>query len=226
MPINGRTGTEATLRGVPTITLEDDPVPIVRVLGVTLGRAAANPALAQTMDGMQGRVVLRSTTDPQAVTVTFAKGHVTVAHGADPGAELTISADLETMGHPGAPKPKVKGAVSHPKLALAASKVLDPPVEGGWRGAAHDFWAWAGGRAGCPPSLRLVCTDEGGELHVGAPEGDGFEIHGPAWALTAVLTGQDHVGAAALAGRVQAVGDFPTLNRLVGLLTRRMLGDD
>ena len=218
------------MRAVPTITLEDDPAPIVRILGVTLRRSATHPQLAQTMDGMHGRVALTSTKDPQAATITFDKGRITIAHGVHPDTDITIAADLETMGQPGAPKPKVKGAVAHPKLALGVSKVLEPPVDGGWRGAAREFWEWSDGRPGRPSSLRIVCTDDNGaEERFGDSDPEsksGFEVHGPGWALTAVLTGADHLGAAALAGRIQGVGDFPTMNRLIGLLTKRMLGDD
>lgn len=228
MPINGRLPTPHKVRCrpvAPTISLEDDPTPMVRILGVTLRRAAASPALAQTIDGMHGRVALKSTKDPQAATITFDKGSVRIAHGAAPDADITIAADLDTMGQPGAAKPKVKGAVAHPKFALAVSKVLDAPVDGGWRGAAREFWQWSEGRPGRPAAMRIVCTDESSELLLGDGQPT-FEVHGPAWALAAVLTGADHVGAAAIAGRVQAVGDFPTMNRLIGLLTKRMLGDD
>ena len=208
------------------IRLEEDAPPIVRVLGVTLRRAAADPNLASTLDGMHGRVALRCTVDPQAATITFARGAVDVRQGADPDADVTIEADLNTMGRPGAAKPKVKGAVAHPKLALAVSKVLDPPVHGGWRGAAAEFWSWAEHRPGRPPSLRVVRTDgEGGEVVLGEPNRRGFELHGPEWALIAVLTGGDHLGSAAIEGRVKGVGSFATMNRMVGLVTQRMLGE-
>ncbi|HEX7166774.1 MAG TPA: hypothetical protein VF230_07325 [Acidimicrobiales bacterium] len=220
-----------------TITLEDDAPPIVRIVGVTLRRAAADPSLAATIDQMQGTIALRSTKDPQAATITFRRGDVFVRHGVAPDADIVISADLETMGRPGAPKPKVKGAVPHPKLALAVAKVLDPPVKDGWRGAVREMWEWAGARpphvAWRPAALRVVCTDggpDGGELVFGDPAADlakgRFEVHGPAWALTAVFTGGDHLGAALVEGRIRGIGDFPTMNRMVGLLSCLMLGDD
>lgn len=218
---------------MPTISIEDDAPPIVRILGVALRRAANDPSLASTMDSMNGRVVLRSTVDPQAATIRFGKGDVNVRHGVDPDAELVISADLNTMGRPGAPKPKVKGALAHPKLALAASKVLDPPVRDGWRGAVREFWSWAEQRPGRPSGLRVVCTDagaDGGELVLGDSPIDiakgGFEVHGPAWALTAVFTGGDHLAAAFIEGRLTGLGDFRTLNRMVGLVTTLMLGGE
>ena len=214
---------------MPTIVLEPDAPPIVRVLAGTLRRAAADAALASTMASMRGRVALTSTVDAQAATIDFAGDTVSVRHGADADADLTISADLNTMGQPDAAKPKVRGAARHPKLALAAAKVLDPPVEGGLAGAARQFWAWAADDPRRPASLRVVCTDDNAQvrdLTFGEDGPAAFEIHGPSWALIAVLTGSDHLGAAALEGRVRVIGDFATMNRMVGLVSRHMLGDE
>ena len=214
-----------------TISIEEDAPPIVRILGVTLRRASRSAALADTLDHMHGRVALQSSSDPQAATITFDKGRVSLRHGVDPASDVVITIDLATMGRPNAPKPKVKGAVSHPKLALAAAKVLDPPVVDSWRGAAREFWAWAEPRPTRPPAMRVVCTDpppEGGELVLGDPDPDlargRFELQAPAWVLVGVLTGGDHLGQAALEGRVRVVGDLATFNRMIGLLTDVMLG--
>ncbi len=214
---------------MPVITLEDDAPPIVRILGVTLRRAAAQPALARTMEGMTGVVALRSTTDPQAATIRFDHGAVRVSRGVDPAADVVISADLNTMGRPGADKPKVKGAAAHPRLAMAVAKVLDPPVPGGWQGAAEEFWAWTDGRRGRPDRLTVVCTDDGTTRTfgaVGSPRARGCEIHAPEWVLTAIFTGGDHLAAALLEGRLRAVGDLPTISELVGVVSARMLGED
>ena len=207
------------------ISLEDDPTPIVRILGVTLRRAADDPKLAKVLGGMRGRVALRSTTDPQAATITFDAGSVRVDHGVDSRADIVISADLNTMGRPGAPKPKVRGAAKHPKLALGVSKVLDPPAVGGWRGAASEFWSCAADRPERPEGVRVVCTDEGGDVVLGDPDRIAAELHGPAWALTSVFTGGDHLAAAVLEGRLQMTADLGTLNHLVALVSARMFGE-
>lgn len=212
-----------------TITLEPDPPPIVRILAATLRRSAAQPELARRIDRLRGRVALRSTTDPQAATIHFDRGSVSITRGARADADVVISADLSTMGRPGAPRPKVRGALTHVRLALGAARVLDPPVPGGWEGAAERLWSWAEGRRGRPARLRLVCTDDGRERTFGdATSGDAggtCELHGPAWALTAVLTGGDHLGQALLEGRVRGVADLPVASELVGLMTAHMLGD-
>jgi hypothetical protein len=213
-----------------TITTDGDGPPIVRILAQTLRRAAAQPKLAKRMDTLNGRVALRSTTDPQAATIHFQRGIITVSTGVDPATDVVISADLNTMGHPGAPKPKVKGALTHLRLALGAGTVLDPPVPGGWDGAAERFWLWADGRRGRPDALRIVCTDDGRERWFGDPaaagaHGSRCELHAPAVTLVNIFTGGDHLGAALIEGRVQALGTFPVITELVGLATTNMFGD-
>jgi hypothetical protein len=210
---------------MPNITLEDHGPPIVRILGGTLRRAAAQPKLAKRMDKMSGRVALKSTTDPQAATIHFDKGNIRIDHGVHPAADVVISADLNTMGRPGAPKPKVKGAARHLGFALGVSKVLDPPTPGGWAGAADEFWSWAADKPGRPDYLRVVCTDDGEERTFGQPGGTTAELHGPAWALLAIFTGGDHLAAAVLEHRVKVVADFGTLSLFIGVITRLMLGE-
>jgi hypothetical protein len=149
---------------------------------------------------------------------------VRVVHGAEAGADVVINADLNTMGRPGAPKPKVSGAMRHLSFALGVSKVLEPPTPGGWTAALDEFWTWAKDRPGTPDLLRVVCTDDGQERTLGVEGGSRIELHGPAWALLAILTGNDHLGAAAIERRVNAVADFPTLSRFIGVISDLMLG--
>jgi hypothetical protein len=211
----------------PKITQEEDAPPIVRILAASLRRAAVRPDVAKRVGRLRGRVALRSTVGPQAATIEFARGAVHLTHGVARDADLVIAGDLDTMGRPGAPKPKVTGAARHPLLALGVGKVLDAPPRGGWRAAVDDLWSWAHDEHGLPQQLRVVCTDAGdGEHVVGQTGGSRVEVHGPGWALLAVFTGGDHLGAAVLGGRVQVVADFPTLSRFVGVLTHYMLGDE
>jgi hypothetical protein len=210
----------------PAITWEKDGPPIVRILGSSLRRAAARPDVAKHLRAMRGRVALSSTVDPQAATIHFDRGAINLTHGVHRDADVLIRADLNTLGRPGAPKPRVTGAVRHPRLALGVAKALDSPPPGEWPAAVDELWAWAAGRGGRPDLLRVVCTDDGAEHVVGQAGGTRVEVHGPAWALTGVFTGGDHVGAALLEGRVWAVGDLPVLSSFVGVLTGFMLGED
>jgi hypothetical protein len=209
----------------PLITLEDDAPPLVRILAASLRRTAARPGTARWIGRLRGRVALRSTAGPQAATIDFARGRVHVTRGVARDAGLVIRVDLETMGRPGAPKPKVAGAFRHPHFALGVAKVLgSAPAD--WQAAVDDLWSWGDGRGGQPQLLRVVCTDDGTEHVVGTPGGTRVEVHGPAWALKGVFNGDDHLGAAVLEGRVQAVADLAELSRFVGLLTHFMLGDE
>ena len=54
------------------IALEDDPTPLVRIVGAMLKRSARNGGLESKLRGMQGVVALKSSVDPQAVTIRFA----------------------------------------------------------------------------------------------------------------------------------------------------------
>jgi hypothetical protein len=207
------------------ITTEDHGPPIVHILGGTLRRATAQPKVARTMAKLKGSVALKSTVDPQAATIEFDRGTINITHGVRDDADLVISADLNTMGRPGAAKPKVKGAARHLGFALGVSKVLDAQPVGGWMGAVDDFWAWAADKPGRPDRLRVVCTDDGREHTVGSAGGTSVELHGPAWALTGVFTGGDHLAAAVLEHRVQIVADFATLSRFTGVITKLMLGE-
>jgi hypothetical protein len=212
-------------RDGPIVTWEDDAAPVVRILGASLSRAATQPAVAEQMRRLRGRVGLRSTVGPQAATIDFAGGVVHVTHGVTKDVDVLIEADLDTMGRPGAPKPKLSGVARHPLFAMRVGKVLDAPTPGGWRGAVDAMWSWAEGQEGLPRLLRVVCSDDGAEHVVGEPDGTRVEVYGPGWALLGVFTGADHVGAAALEGRVQVVADFPVLSRFVGVMTRFMLGE-
>jgi hypothetical protein len=210
----------------PIVTRGRDAPPIVRILAASLRRAAARPDVAKQLSRLRGRVALRSTVGPQAATIEFSGDAVHVTHGVARDADLVIAGDIDTMGRPGAPKPKVTGVVRHPRLALGVGKVLDAPPLGGWRAAVDEFWSWAHDEPGRPQQLLTVCTDVGeGDHLVGQPGGSCVEVHGPAWALLAVFTGGDHLGAAVLEGRLQAVADFPTLSRFVGVMTRYMLDE-
>lgn len=189
-------------------------------------QAAAQPNLAKRMDSMRGRVALQSTTDPQAATIHFDRGSVRITHGVHADADVVISTDLNTLGQPGAPKPKVRGALRNLRLALGVAKVLDAPVPGGWQGAAERFWSWSEGRPGRPGQLLVVCTNDASSRDFGnADVGPTLELHGPSWALAALFTGGDHLGAALIDGRVQVVGTFPVLSELIGLIATFMLED-
>jgi hypothetical protein len=214
-------------RNEPLLIRDDQATPLVRILAASLSRAAAQPRVARDMRRLRGRVGLRSTVGPQAATIDFAGDIVRVTHGVGSDVDVLIAGDLQTMGRPGTAKPKVSGAVRHPRLALGAGRVLDARPPGGWRGAVDALWDWAEGDDGRPGLLRVVCHDDGaGEHVVGRPGGTRVEVHGPVWALIGIFTGADHLGAAVLEGRVRVLADLPALSRFVGVLTRFMFDEE
>jgi hypothetical protein len=209
--------------GAPVqIALEDDPTPLVRILGATLRRSARNPALEAKLRSMQGVVALKSSIDPQAVTMRFAKGTVTLEHGVAADSGVVIEADLTKLNEPGAPKPKVSGAARHLKLALAAGKVLDPPA-GTWQDEARAFWEFARNHPRMPGVLLVVCTDDGARLTLGDGPGT-YELHGSARALTSVFTGGSVLGEDMLNGKLCGVGSLQHLAELTGRSIAWMFG--
>jgi hypothetical protein len=209
--------------GAPVqIALEDDPTPLVRIIGATLARSARNPALEAKLRGMEGVVALKSSVDPQAVTMRFHDGTVSLEHGVASDCGVVIEADLNKMNEPDAPKPKVKGAARHLKLALAVGKVLDPPA-GPWQDEARSFWEFARDHPRMPGTLIVVCTDDGSRLTLGDGPTE-YELHGSARALISVFTGGSVLGEDLLNGKLSGVGSLQHLAELTGRSIAWMFG--
>ncbi len=204
-----RTGTAPSI-----VDTEPDPTPVVLILATTLRRAEQSPKLAAMMQKAKGNVALRSTVDPQAATIRFQRGRVLVERGVAADVHVTIATDLNRMADEDAPKPQVSGALTHLRLALTASKVLEPPL-GTWQQEATRFWASASTQAGMPSGLRVVCRDDGAELILGTEPAE-FEIHGSAPRLTAVFSGGSVFGEDVLNGKLYAVGSLQHLAEITG----------
>ena len=200
---------------MPTITLEEHGPPIVRVLGGTLHRAARQPKLARRMDKMRGSVALKSTVDPQAATITFDRGEISIVHGAKPDADMVISADLNTMGRPGSPKPKVTGAMRHLGFAMGYRRCSNRRCSG-LEGVRSTSSGVGGRQAGRPISCASFAPTTPASGRLGAPGGSLIEMHGPAWVLEAVFTGGDHLGAAMIEQRLADGRPFPVSSPFIG----------
>lgn len=216
--------TSAPMTEPARIDLEPDPVPIVLILAATLRRAARTPKLAAAIGQAKGNVALRSTVDPQAATMRFGNGGVTVVRGVSDDADVVISADINTMADEKPPKPKVTGAARHPKLALTVGKLLEPP-HGSWQEEAERFFTFATKRPGVPPSMRVVCTDDGSEITFGEAPAS-YELHGSEHALLNVFCGNTVLGQDLLDGKIQAVGKLAHLAELTGRSLAWMLGGE
>jgi len=170
-------------------------------------------------------VVLASSITAQAATIRFSGDSIHVERGAAADADVTISADLDTMNEPDAPSPKVTGLARHPRLALAASKVLDPPV-GTWREEASKFLGVALTDEVMVRPVRVVCTDDGGELQLGGDGPPNMEIHGPAHRLANAFSGTTHIVEEVLAEKIQVIGDLRDLSILAGKVFELMFGEE
>jgi hypothetical protein len=206
----------------PVITVEDDPSPLVLILAATLRRAVRAPKLAGTLKSTKGSVALKSSVDPQAATIRIADNRAHVVSGVAPDVDVVIEADINRMSDPDAPKPKVTGAARHPMVALAASKLLEPP-HGTWQEEAAAFWTFASTNPRAPRAMRVVNTDSGGDVVVG----DGpveYELHGSEHALVTLFTGGSVLGQDLLDGKLQAVGSLRHTAELTGRSIAWMLG--
>ena len=203
------------------IEVEDDPTPIVLILAATLRRAARHPKLANAMAKAKGNVAMKSSVDPQAATMRFRDGTVRVVRGVAPDAGVTIEADVNKMSDEHPPKPKVNGAARHLKLALLASKVLEPP-HGTWQEEAANFWEFSSHHPGCPTGLRVVCTDDRSEVTFGGVVE--YELHGSQHALLNTFCGNTVLGQDVLDGKLCAVGALRHTAELTGRSIAWMLG--
>jgi hypothetical protein len=175
----------------PCVSWDEDGPQIVRILGASLRRAAKQPRRAVEMCRLRGRVAIRSTVDPQSATIRFDRGSVHVTRGVAGDADIIVAANLNAMGRPGSRKPRVSGAIRHPRLALGVSRVLDAPPPGGWPAAVDELWDWSRSDDGRPQLLRVVDADDGREHTVGQPGGTRVGCTGRAgryWACSPVLT--------------------------------------
>jgi hypothetical protein len=204
----------------PTIELSEEAPPIARGIGAALKRAAAMPKLAQRLSKMHGVVSLRSSVDHQTATVRFDRGSIGLSGGVAKDADVVITLDFNDP----TAKPKVKGALRHPLLALGAAKVLDPP-KGSWRDEVEAFWNFACDTPRMPPSLRVVCTDDGSDAHFGEPGQPAYEIHGSASQLVSSFSGSSVFLEDMLAGKLYIIGSFEHASILGGRLIAWSMGE-
>jgi hypothetical protein len=186
------------------VTTEADPTPLVLMLANTVRRAgAANPKLIDTMRGV---AAVCSADDAQAVTLRFDRGDVHLTHGQAADVGVTITLDLANDGLPGAPKPKVSGALRHLRFALALDKALDPTLPT-WQVACEEFWRLTSDRPSMPSALR-VRDESGAELTVGDQASEPLEIHGTADRLAKMFVGMAFLLEEAQQGRMHVRGSM------------------
>jgi hypothetical protein len=203
------------------VELEDDAVPIVKILGALVRRSLAVDSIASHASRARGKVAFCSATNPQAATLRFDRKSVFITRGADSDADMVITANLDDSEQ----KPKVAGAARHPVLALAAAKVLEPPV-GTWTEEADRFLSAALTDPECPRPIRIVATDVNGESKQWGGDGQPvIEIHGPEGQLAVALSGTSVLPEDILNAKLQMVGDLRDFAVLARFSISHMFGE-
>ncbi len=202
------------------VDIEDNAVPIVRVIAAMARRSLAQPSVAKLARRAKGTAVLQSMTDPQAVTAHFDGKVVRLERGASEAADVTIVADLADDSV----KPQLSGVARHPVLAMAMGKLLEPPT-GEWRDEAERFMAKALADATCPRPLRLVATDGTDSQQWGGEGEPAMEIHGTGEQLAAAMSGSTLVAEEILNGNLKLVGDLRDLSVLTRFNIDQLFGE-
>ncbi|MGY0386094.1 hypothetical protein ACWZJV_03920 [Nocardioides sp. WG-D5] len=185
------------------IAVEDDPIPIVRLLARTLREASARTPEATA--GLAGTVVVRSHDTPQVATLVFGAGAVEVAAGATAEPDATVVVDLDARFAPG------HEPIGDAELAAGVLRALRPPLPH-WREAAARFWEVTRDIPGIPDVLVVKADATDGVEH--GRFGDGptsYLVAGPADLLAGVFSGADDF-LASLAAGVQVQGTLSQLS--------------
>ncbi|MFF0493991.1 hypothetical protein ACFYTQ_33650 [Nocardia sp. NPDC004068] len=184
-------------QGVP-VRIDDDATPVVRLLGRTLRDAVRIGHAPEVLGRGSGTVAVLSHDTPQAATVTFTEGAVSVTGGVFAPTDATLVVDLEARF---APTREPDGDAD---IAAGALRALRPPLPS-WRVAAERFWDVTREIRGIPDVLVAVALGPDGpeEARFGAGENT-YRMVGTPHALAGVFTGTDYFLTALDAGlRVQ-----------------------
>ncbi|MFI5500732.1 hypothetical protein ACIA5E_16865 [Nocardia asteroides] len=193
------------------IRLEDDASPIVRLIGRALRDSARAGHARATLERSHAVVALRSHDTPQAATMVFAGGVVTVSSGVFVEPDVTVTVDLNArfaqVGEP----------AGDAALAAAVVDALNPPVPD-WHEAAANFWAAARSVRGIPDVLVAVAADEAGKVEplvLGEGETQ-YLIAGPPEVLAGIFSGADDLLAVLTTGVIGLRGTMSQLSVLAG----------
>jgi hypothetical protein len=185
------------------IAVEDDAIPIVRLLARTLRDASARTP--EAVGGVKGTVVVRSHDTPQTATLVFAPGAVEVVAGSVAEPDASIVVDLDARFTPS------QEPLGDAELAAGVLQALQPPLPH-WREGAARFWEVTRDIPGIPDVLSVKADGPDGAEH--GRFGDGptsYLVAGPADLLAGVFSGADDF-LASLAAGVQVQGTLSQLS--------------
>ncbi|MEX0942406.1 MAG: hypothetical protein WD002_07655 [Pseudomonadales bacterium] len=200
------------------VRLEEDAVPIVRVLGAQFQRSRHDPVFARTVRNTRGVFALASSKDPQSATIRVANGRISLHRGIASDARLVITTDFDDD----TAKPAVKGLLRHPLLAIRAARILavyPRPLEA----VAQHFWSLASQYPNMPPAIEFHCTDDDTHLPVGTGSAD-IHFYGTRKDLVATFSGGTLLVQAMMQGRLKGICGLQDLARLTEVTKDLMLG--
>ena len=201
------------------IEVEDDPVPIVKIIAAQFRRSMRHPEFVKVARRFNGTFALASTTDPQAVTVRGSGGRLSLAHGVADDAKIVVRLDFNKPDE----EPTVDGLWRHPLLALGVGKLMEN-YDKSWTDSAARFWERAHHVPRMPAAIRLRCTDDNRELILGegAPQ---VLLEGTEKQLTELLSGSTVFVLAVMEGKVKIDGSLEHLTILSEVTKDMMLGE-
>lgn len=200
------------------IDLEDDPVPIVKIIAAQFRRSMHHPKFVRAARSLNGAFALASTVDPQALTIRGKGGRIRIEHGVADDAGLVIRLDFNKPDD----KPAIDGLWRHPLLALKADKLM-ASYDGTWMEAATRFWDKAHDFPRMPCAIRVLCSDEKRELVLGTGEPQ-VVLEGTAANLTTILSGGTVFVLAVMENKVRVDGTMEHLTVLSEVTKDMMLG--
>ncbi len=202
------------------VTTEADALPIVKVVAALFRRSLALAGVASRTARVKGVAVLKSATDPQAVTIRLLGDRIEVERGVAANAAVVITADLNDSSV----KPKLEGAARHPALALTVGKLLEPPI-GPWRVETKRFMEAALKRPDCPKPIRVNATDDGTHDQYGGDGQPAIDIYGASDDLASSMAGSSLLVEAVLREDVSLIGDLRDLSILTGYGIDNLFGE-
>jgi len=205
----------------PLIELEEDPVPIVMVVGAQLKRALTSDTHRKIANDLEGCFALSSTTDPQKVSVDINKSKITVTRGISSSAKIVVHLNFNK---PEA-KPRIDGLLRHPLFAINVGKLLEPPPQN-WITEAKSYWQAVSDQPGMPASIKLVSTPDNFELVLGEENTEhDVIIHGKPQTLLELVNGSLVFAEAAMAGKIKVNSSVEHLVILTQVSIKRLLGE-
>ncbi len=209
------------MHAAPVIALEDDPVPIVKIIGAQLKRAMANDSHRRVVGQLDGCFSLSSITDPQKVSVNINNNNITVSRGINPLAKVVIHLDFNDVKI----KPRIDGLLRHPLFAIRVGKLLEPLPQD-WVTEAKSYWQAVSDQPGMPLAIKMVANNDKFELVLGEkniePE---VTVYGEPHTLLALVNGTLVFAEAAMTGKINVECSVEHLAILTEVSIKRLLGE-